>query len=359
VFWVVLVPAIAAAGFLGLSTLPSDAAWQQITNPMSAEMEHLAERIGFSEEGRALFADSGPQLLDSAEFLDTCVTVEDGTDAGADDGIEDEPNDGQLATVGCYYGNGAGFGQIAIFRPTDDRLADQTVVTAAHEFLHAVYAQLPPDDRAVLDPLLETRWSLVPADDPIQASLTSSVGAVGENRATEQFAYLGSEIADAGDPALEAFYAPYFVDRQAVVAINGSLLAMWDGLWADYQAKADALLIHEQADADAGAQLSADREQLDADRITHNRQVGEYNALTPQGRARLFVMNADGTLGDEAWGSYLERVLGEINTKEAGFVGRQAELDASVTAAQAERAAFDLSEADLHALNTASVPAAG
>lgn len=344
----VLGPTLVAGVIFGLPALPSGVPWTQPTNTMSAEMAQITDRIGFSDEGRAIFSDTHPQLLDSTEFQDACVT-EDGTDVGAEAG--------QPATVGCYVGNGAGFGQISIFRPGDDRLADQAVVTAAHEFLHAAYALLTPDERAFLDPLLETRWSLVPLDDPIQARLASSVGTTSESRATEQFAYLGSEIADVGDPALEAYYAPYFRDRQALVAINSAHLAMWQGLVDDHQAKADALLAHEQSNADAGAQLQADREQRDADVEVHNRQVAEYNALPPADQARLFVMDPDGDVGDEAWGSYLARNSDELAARQADIAARQAQLDASGTDAQAERAAIEVIEADLQALNAAGVPA--
>jgi len=378
VLWSLLVPAIALGGFLGLSALPDGAPWSAAHHTLSAEMEQIASRIGFSDEGRRIFTETDPRLLASTEFLDACADTEGSTDikaatgtrapregaaesAGAPGAAEggDGIDDGQLATIGCYYWRGPVSGQIAIFRPSDDRLADQIVVTAAHEFLHAAYDRLSTDERARLDPLLAERWAQIPSDDPIQESLASSVGSASENLATEQFAYLGSEVADLGGAPLDAFYDMYFLDRQAVVAANDALLALWNGLSADYQAKADALQAHEQANADADAQLQADRSQLESESAVYTTQVAEYNALAPQDQARLFVMNSDGTVSDEPWGRYLTRTYDDITALEGGFDGRQAELDASIAAAATERAAVELLEADLRALDAASVPAAG
>jgi len=347
VTWIILVPTVAAAGLLALTILPSGPPWDPAVTSLSAELEQASDRIGLTDEGRAIFTDTRPELLDSADFREACGSTSESSE------------DGRWAVVGCYYGMGGESGRVAIFRPGDERLADQVVVTAAHEFLHAAYARLEPGERDRLDPLLEARWSSVPVDDPVQTSLASSVGTASENRATEQFAYLGTEIADAGDPALEAFYAPYFADRQALVAIDSALDSLWAGLWADYQTQTDALIGHEQADADAAAQAQADRARLEAELTLHNDQVSQYNALTAEEQSRLVVLNADGSLGDEAWGAYLSRRTSEITAAESELAGRQAQLDASVSAAQGERTAVESLGAELRALEAASVPSEG
>jgi hypothetical protein len=345
VTWLILLPTIAAAGWLAMTIPPSSPPRDQASSRLTAEMEQVSDRIGLSDEGRAIFADTRPRLLDSADFHDACGSAHESSE------------DRRWAVVGCYYWSGGESGRIAIFRPADERLADQIVVTAAHELLHAAYAGLSPDELERLDPLLEERWSSVPVDDPIQASLASSVGIETENRATEQFAYLGTEIADAGDPALDAFYAPYFIDRQAVVAIDGARDALWTGLWSDFSARADALAEHEQADADATAQAGADRAGLATELTAHNDQVSQYNALPAAQQDRLVVQNADGTPGDEPWGDYLRRRGAEITAAESELAGRQAPLDASVSAAQGERLALEALEAELRALEAAAVPA--
>ncbi|TFC16707.1 hypothetical protein [Cryobacterium glucosi] len=329
-----------AATYLPSSPLAGAAAYS-----LSADLSPIADRIGFSDEGRDIFLTTRPQLLDSGDFRKACEGTPDGTVHG------------DFATVGCFYGLGEHFGRIAIFRPTDARLADQIVVTAAHEFLHAAYARLTSGEQARLDALLDKRWSTIAADDPIQASVDSSVGSAAENRSTEEFAYFGTEIADAVDPALEAYYARYFRDRGALVAIHDADRALRDGLEADYSAKADALAIREQANADAGAQLQADRAQLAADRAWYNRQADEYNALSPEVRARTYVADSGGTAGGEPYGSYLAGRLAEFATREADQSQRQSDLDAAEAAAPAARTEVERLYADIEALNVAAVPA--
>ena len=339
---------IGTAAGVGLAAtyLPSSPFAGQAPYSLSAELSQVADRIGFSDEGRDIFLTTRPQLLDSSDFRKACDETPDGS------------ADGELATVGCYYGLGESFGRIAIFRPGDARLADQFVVTAAHEFLHAAYARMSAGEQARLDALLETRWSTVAADDPIQASLASSVGSSAENRATEEFAYLGTEIADAVDPALEAYYARYFRDRGALVAIHDADRALWDGLESDYSAKTDALAGTEQANAGASAQLQADRAQLADDRAWYNQQADDYNALSPNDRARTYVAADDGSAGDEPYGSYLARRLAEFATREADQSRRQLDLDAAEAVATEARAEVERLYADIEALSAAAVPAA-
>ncbi|MDY7543139.1 MULTISPECIES: hypothetical protein [unclassified Cryobacterium] len=340
-----LVIAGAAAAGLVLTALPSNPLSALTSYSLSTETAQIADRIGFSDEGREIFLATHPQLLDSSDFRRVCDDNPDGAHGG------------DFATVGCYYGLGESFGRIAIFRPGDARLADQIVVTAAHEFLHAAYARLTSGEQARLDALLDTRWSTIAADDPIQASVDSSVGSAAENRSTEEFAYFGTEIADAVDPALEAYYAPYFRDRGALVAIHDADRALWDGLQAGYSAKADALAVQEQANADASAQLQADRTQLAADRDGYNRQADEYNALSPEVRARTYVADSDATSGGEPYGSYLAGRLAEFATRESDQSRRRSELDAAEAAAPAARTEVERLYADFEALTVAAVPA--
>lgn len=196
---------------------------------MPTDVAQIADRLGLTEEGRSIFMAARPELLDAEEFRSACNLASDGSDG-----------ERGLDTVGCYYGLGSSTGRIAIFRPADDRLASQVLVTAAHEFLHAAYERLSPDQQGQLDPVLEARWSLIPADDPIQVRFASSVGGLAENRGTEQFAYLGTEVADMLDPALEDYYARYFSDRQAVVALSTADHPLGAGLHAELQARAEA-----------------------------------------------------------------------------------------------------------------------
>lgn len=335
--------AVASVVGLTLTVLPSNPLSVLDPYTMSSEIQQIADRIGFTDEGLAIFVDTRPELLDSAAFLQLC-----GDDAG-------DSADAEQAAVGCYLGGGVANGRIAVFRPTDDRLADQRVVTAAHELLHAAYARLTTEERAALDPLLEERWSLVAADDPIRASLASSVGSESGNRATEQFAYLGTTVADAFSPQLETFYARYFADRVAVVAAHIADQAVRQLIEADYRASADALHSLDQANANEAAQLKADRGQLDADRTRFDQLVTSYNARPAEERSRLYAVNDDGSFG-KLYGDYLIGFADSFATRDAELTIRHAALDATEANGEQARAELELIRLDLEALAASSVP---
>jgi hypothetical protein len=307
---------------------------------MPTEIEEIARDIGFTDEGESIFIEARPQLLDSGEFLQSCVDSEHGTEGG------------ELSTVGCYFGVDNVGGQIAIFRPTDDRLASQQVTTAAHEFLHAAYAQLSSGERAKLDPLLEQRWAMV------QMSLIYSVGSHGENRATEQFAYLGTTVTESFTAELEAVYARYFLNRSDVVAAYTDDLAMWDAVEAEYQAAATAVQVLEQENATEVAQLQADIAQLDADRASYSDLVTSYNARPAEERSRLYVLESDGSFG-EPYGDYLEGRADSLASRDADIVSRQGLLSTSEAEAVAARANVDVLGAGYDALAASAVPFAG
>ncbi|MGW4930445.1 hypothetical protein ACWEOH_14955 [Agromyces sp. NPDC004153] len=192
-----------------------------------AEIAALADEAFLTVEGREIFFDARPRLRDEDELLRAC------------DRRAFEPDDsGGSTTVGCY----SGYDVISIFKPDDARLRPMMVTTAAHELLHAVYARLDPAERDEVDALVEAELVRVPADDVVHEQIAASVGDRSENRASELFAYLGSQVAlDGGfDPELEAYYARYFTDRDALVDVFLAFESTLDGSgvelendWAD------------------------------------------------------------------------------------------------------------------------------
>ncbi len=312
-----IVLALAAAVTLGITFLPSLTAL--VGYSMSPALTQVADRIGFTEQGRALFVSTRPELLSDQAFSKACETTS--SDSGG-------------STVGCFYGMEGTAGRIAVFQPADARLADQVAVAAAHEFLHAAYAALPAQTFDPLNALLDARWAQVPADDPLQDQLAGSTGGSPDARPTEEFAYLGSQVGDLG-PELESYYAPYFTDRQAVVALEAADRALWSGLDSEYLAKSDALSAAQQAYADSAAQIDADRAQLAADRTAYDQNAAQYNALSPEQRARSYTADD----AQEPYGDYLARTLADFGTRDADLATRSAQLaadDVSLTALEAE-----------------------
>jgi hypothetical protein len=324
---------------------------------MSEDMAQIAERIGFTDEGMELFTDARPELMDSAEFLAACAdpaAPADSADPG-DGGETDEGDDGDWSSIGCYDAYVYDHGRIAVFRPTDERLADQSLVTTAHEFLHAAYSRMTYDERQEVNGLLAARWEQVPADAPIQEELASSVGGFKANRATEQFAYLGTEIAEDFDPALEAVYARYLSDRSVVVDSYLADQALWNGLYDTIEAKSDALDAMDASYEAEDEQLKADRAQLEADREWYDSTLAEFTALSASERSRSYVEGLDGG-PDEPYGDYLAQYSAELDAIDAELAARQQQLDALGNESDVAWAELEPLYDEFDALADASVP---
>lgn len=163
------------------------------------EVAELADRMDLTAEGRILFYDAEPRIVDSADIARICT-----------DGQE---LPGDLYHAGCYLGTGR------IFLLREPR-AGMLVTTAAHELLHAGYRRMNDVERAQADALVTAEMARVPASDPVHAQIEASVGDNAAARPDERFAYLGSQVALEGgfSAELEAIYGRWFADRPALVA---------------------------------------------------------------------------------------------------------------------------------------------
>ena len=171
-----------------------------------AEIGTLIERMSLTEEGRRVFLSARPLVVDDLGEL-------------CGDGPHPGEGDDTLVTLGCYRHSDR------IFILRGDGLFGQatTITTAAHELLHAVYARLTDSERRRLGTLLLAEISRLDADDPLLRQIDASVGDDERARATEQFAYLGSQAVLPGgfSDDLEALYARWFADREGLARIAG------------------------------------------------------------------------------------------------------------------------------------------
>jgi hypothetical protein len=156
----------------------------------------LADRMHLTEEGRKVFYDTRPEIVDQAKVEEFCHTSDHA--------------DG-LTTDGCY----GGYDRILIARP-DNGGPSAMVTTAAHELLHAAYSRMSNFDQMAAADLADAAMEHIPSDDIVHLQVASSVGDNPESRGTELFAYLGTQFADL-DPELEAYYSRYIADRRALV----------------------------------------------------------------------------------------------------------------------------------------------
>jgi len=174
---------------------------------MTTDFAELADRMTLTAEGREVLASTQPRFVDAEELDDVCGSNSHGVDDGT--------------VLGCFTGFTGSRAQdrIVILEPTDEWVAQSLLATTAHELLHAVYAHMPEDEQARVAGLVAAATARIPADDPVHEQIAASMGDAEQNRATEQFAYLGSQVAlDAThDAELEEIYARTFEDRSVLL----------------------------------------------------------------------------------------------------------------------------------------------
>ncbi|WP_449385845.1 hypothetical protein [Cellulomonas soli] len=296
--------------------------------------------------GRLFYA-TQPRLLDAAAFQGSCTQGQSSTGLRSD------------GAVGCYD---PADGSIVIYRPADARLQGFVVETAGHETLHVAWEQLTSDERDTLTPLLEAQVAALAADDPVHEQIAGSVGTHPENRPTELFAYVGTQVwRDGGlDPQLEAVYARFVTDRSALVAVHTAWKGMLDQLAADIDAASQALVDQEYANASARAQLDADTSAVASYRQKYDAKRAEVDAMSADDRAllqlswvwwdgtELPMRAADETLGDAA--DLLAR-------DEAALADRTAALATAEASAAAERTRVEGLVTDVNALQAQLDPA--
>ncbi|MEV7633418.1 hypothetical protein AB0N64_13540 [Microbacterium sp. NPDC089318] len=174
---------------------------------MTTDFAELADRMNLTSGGREVLASTQPRFVDAEELDDLCG----GDSHGVDDGT----------ILGCFTGFSDSRAQdrILILEPTDARLMQSLITTTAHELLHAVYAHMPEEEQSRVADLVASATARIPADDPVHDQIAASMRGDEASRATEQFAYLGSQMAldPIHDVELEEIYARTFENRSALL----------------------------------------------------------------------------------------------------------------------------------------------
>ena len=149
----------------------------------------LADRIGLTGSGRVLFFHADPEVGDSSVISQVCA---------GDSGALEE---------GCYLPS---TNKIYI-RSMPDELQSEVVVTAAHEFLHAVYFSLDDNTRERVNSMVETEYQGLKSDE-----LRQRIGEYNKREPGAQdielHSILGSEFPNL-DNDLEIYYSQYFTNR--------------------------------------------------------------------------------------------------------------------------------------------------
>jgi hypothetical protein len=245
----------------------------------TATIASYAYRSTMTAEGRFLFYASRPSIESTASFDTHCASE-----------LED------VGILGCYV---HGERKIFLFNVTDDRLDGLEEVVAAHEMLHAAWDRMPEGDRATITSLLEAE-ATARADNPafIDTMEYYATAEPGE-RLNELHSIVGTEFADISSE-LEAYYATYFSDREALVELHVAS----DAVFTERQSAIDGIV----------DQITALKSSIDADYASYN---SGYDSLNSD--ISSFNANADA-------GGYFTQA--EFDAQRDALVARQADLDA-------------------------------
>ncbi|GIG40662.1 hypothetical protein [Cellulomonas phragmiteti] len=309
------------------------------------EVVALADEMFLTDRGRDLLYMAQPELLGAEEFAGRCGRGDSGTA-------------GSGGAVGCYHTSAGGLetgGRIVVYTPADPRLRGFVVETAAHELLHAAWTELTSDERAAAATTLAAVVAGIDPADDLHAQLAGSVADRPQNRPTEMFAYVGTQVWAPGglDPALEELYGRYVADREALVGVHTAFQGQIDAMTAEVTSAQQALSQRQYDQALGVAQLEADTANLAQYRGTIEQEEARLAGLPAAERARSLLSWTwrDGTALPEAPAAELladARALLARDEAELAARGAALQTGAAEVAAEEERVAAV--RADLEAL---------
>lgn len=302
--------------------------------PADGRVVALADRMQLTDLGRALFYDEDPHLATGAEVATACE---------------------RTGPSGCFSAAG-----IAIFAPSDERLADAMVTIAAHELTHAFYARLTGAERAEIDALVADAAARLPADHQVHESVTWSADGEADKVGNERFAYLGTEIApnQVASDALEAYWGRVFADRAALVEIRDGHRAMLDGVVAEVQQAWESVAQLEQDAAQSRAQYEADRAALDRDTQQLDSLDAEFRAMDPERQATATIESTapDGTQQESGAAEWLSARRAELTQRLDEVTAQEGRVVEAEQVAGSERSRVTALDADVRALLAAAHP---
>jgi len=221
----------------------------------TAVVEGYIERSQMTDRGEFLFKASQPVVAGSAEFNETCGTLEEGT-----------------GVLGCYIPSSR---LIFLFDVTDDRLDGVEEVVASHEMLHAAWDRMGSDEQKRIGVLLEKVAAGYADDEDFSERMAVYARAEPGERLNELHSILGTEYADLG-AELEKHYAEFFTDRAALVELHvasNAVLKDIDERTTALVAELDALYEEVESDND---RYVAGYDKLDKDVAAFNAKNNAY-----------------------------------------------------------------------------------
>jgi hypothetical protein len=273
--------------------------WTYDTNPT---VESYMDRSTMTDHGEFLFKASHPDVAAADEFNSVCSNLEAGS-----------------GVLGCYLNDSK---TITLFDITDERLDGMEEVVASHEMLHAAWDRMSEDEHSRISTMLQAEEVKLAGDADFVARMELYDRTEPGEHFNELHSIIGTEVPDLA-PALEQYYAQYFSDRAALVALHKQSIVVFEQI----QTQSAALV----------AELDALNASISADGLVYNSGYDKLNADIED-----FNRRAD---------------AGEFESQEqfdherAALLARQADLDALLVSIKAREAQWDAKHAELEALN--------
>ena len=197
---------IVAAGLYFYGPTVVDAARASQFHP-SASVTAINTRIQLTPRAQQIFYATAPEVVSKAEFNGACQSI-----------------DRTAAILGCYVHD-----HIYLYNINTPELDGATEVTAAHELLHAAYARLNIFEQANVDAMVNEEYQKIKNTPDISEAMQYYTKAEPGQETNELHSVIGTTVKDL-PPALEQYYAQYFVNRESIVAMNAKYTAVFDQL---------------------------------------------------------------------------------------------------------------------------------
>lgn len=196
------------------------------------------------------------------------------------------------AILGCYN-----MRKIYLYDVANPDLAGAKEVTAAHEMLHAAYDRLNIFERPQIDKMLNDQYQKLQNDKEL-SKLVAYYNQAEPGALTNELHSILGTIETTLSPDLEAYYARYFTNRQAIVAMNQKYNAVFDAVdTREQQLVAQIAALKPTVEADLN-QYHADLQRLNNDIAAFNTQVstGVYKTQSAFNAARQALLSRVSTL---------------------------------------------------------------
>ena len=246
-FWLTLVSLLIASGVIAyINRVEIQNRISAANYQPDAAMLSLIESISLTEKGDLLIRSTHPNITDGESFRNNCSKV-------------DHSEDGHI--LGCYLPDSH---EIHLLNVTDERLKGIVEVTAAHEMLHAAWAQMPDNSRHRLSKRIKNYYDGIKDSNPVLAERMQVYEHLKQRDfVNELHSVLGTEVAQL--PGwLEKHYAQWLKNRKQIVQFYEN----YRQIFVDLQNEADELQ----------QQMKEMRADIEARSEAYKTAVADFNA---------------------------------------------------------------------------------